>query len=754
MNKYNANGNIDKIVKTAKDHARHLNHEYITIEHLLLSMLNEKNFYKVFEESGIQTDLLITELEEYVQNNNLTAKSDQEFPKKTHSLERVFNRAFTQVLFSGRSNIQIIDLYLSILSEAHSHGAFFLKKYKAERELIVTNYTKTRTRKTENQAEKIVEEFCTNLNVLALENKIDPVIGREKELEDIAQILARKTKSNVLLIGDAGVGKTAIAEGIAEKIITGEVPKFLEGWTVYSLSVGQLLAGTKYRGELEERLKELIAAFMEMQKVILFIDEAHQIKGAGGGNNSSVDLANMLKPALARGDLKVIASTTWEEYTQHFEKDKALMRRFNKITVGEPSVVVCKQILSGLKEIYATYHNVTITAEAIDAAVELSYRYQSDKKLPDKAIDLIDSACALRVSKDSEDRIITVDSIKLELSRITGIPVEQFGREEQTNLSQVEEDVKLKVFGQDHAVDQVLDRVWVSYAGLKGDTKPIGSFLFLGPTGTGKTELAKQLSTMLSMKLLRFDMSEYQEKHAISKLIGAPPGYVGYEDANLAGGLLISEIAKNPHSIILMDEIEKAHPDISQILLQLMDEGFVTGSNGKRADCRNCILILTSNLGSSDNERNAIGFATLERSGEDDKAVKEYFRPEFRNRLDAVVKFNKLNKVSIRKIAAKFIADINVQLMDRNVCVALDDTAWDFLIENGYDAAMGARPMYRLIQDQIKIPLAKKILFDKIENNVTVNVRALDKKLELIVERQAVLHRSISEYAESEMLPG
>jgi ATP-dependent Clp protease ATP-binding subunit ClpA len=590
--------------------------------------------------------------------------------------------------------------------------------------------------------------------VLALENKIDPVIGREKELEDIAQILARKTKSNVLLIGDAGVGKTAIAEGIAEKIITGEVPKFLEGWTVYSLSVGQLLAGTKYRGELEERLKELIAAFMEMQKVILFIDEAHQIKGAGGGNNSSVDLANMLKPALARGDLKVIASTTWEEYTQHFEKDKALMRRFNKITVGEPSVVVCKQILSGLKEIYATYHNVTITTEAIDAAVELSYRYQSDKKLPDKAIDLIDSACALRVSRDSEDRIITVDSIKLELSRITGIPVEQFGREEQTNLSQVEEDVKLKVFGQDHAVDQVLDRVWVSYAGLKGDTKPIGSFLFLGPTGTGKTELAKQLSTMLSMKLLRFDMSEYQEKHAISKLIGAPPGYVGYEDANLAGGLLISEIAKNPHSIILMDEIEKAHPDISQILLQLMDEGFVTGSNGKRADCRNCILILTSNLGSSDNERNAIGFATLERSGEDDKAVREYFRPEFRNRLDAVVKFNKLNKISIRKIAAKFIADINVQLMDRNVCVALDDSAWEFLIENGYDAAMGARPMYRLIQDQIKIPLAKKILFDKIENNVTVNVRALDKKLELVVERQAVLHRSISEYAESEMLPG
>ena len=751
MNKYNSNGNIDKIVKYAKEHAKSSNHEYITVEHLLYSMLNEKNFYKIFDESGIEVDALINELEDYIKKNNLTAKSDQEYPKKTHSLERVFNRAFTQVLFSGRSNIQLIDLYLSILSESHSHAAYYLRKYGAERELIVGNYTKARNKKNDNMAERIVEEFCTNLNVLAAEHKIDPVIGREKELDDIAQILARKTKSNVLLIGDAGVGKTAIAEGIAEKIVAGTVPKFLEGWTVYSLSVGQLLAGTKYRGELEERLKELVSALMELQKVILFIDEAHQIKGAGGGNNSSVDLANMLKPALARGDLKVIASTTWEEYTQNFEKDRALMRRFNKITVGEPSLPVCKQILMGLKPIYETYHNVTIDQEAIIASVDLSHRYQSDKKLPDKAIDLIDSACALRVSQDSKDRNITVDSIKLELSRITGIPVEQFGREEQTNLSQVEEDIKLKVFGQDQAVDQVLDRVWVSYAGLKGDQKPIGSFLFLGPTGTGKTELAKQLSSMLSMKLLRFDMSEYQEKHAVSKLIGAPPGYVGYEDANLAGGLLISEIAKNPHAIILMDEIEKAHPDVSQILLQLMDGGFVTGSNGKRADCRNCILILTSNLGASDNERNAIGFATLDRSGEDDKAVKEYFRPEFRNRLDAVIKFNKLNKDSIRKVAAKFIAEINVQLLDRNVTLALDDSAWDYLVEHGYDSAMGARPMYRLIQEEIKIPLSKKILFDKIQNNVTVNVRAIGKKLELTIEGQTILQESISRDTEQAM---
>ena len=752
MNKYNSNGNIDKVVKVAKEFARQENHEYITIEHLLLSMLSEKNLYKTFEDAGVQTDNLIAELEQYINSTNLRAKNNQEFPKKTHSLERVFNRAFTQVLFSGRSNIQLIDLYLSILSEAHSHGAYFLKKYGAERELIVEHYTKARNRKNESMAERIVEEFCTNLNTLAGENKIDPVIGREKELEDIAQILARKTKSNVLLIGDAGVGKTAIAEGIAEKIVKGQVPKFLEGWTVYSLSVGQLLAGTKYRGELEERLKELVSALMEMQKVILFIDEAHQIKGAGSGNNSSVDLANMLKPALARGDLKVIASTTWEEYTQNFEKDRALMRRFNKISVGEPSIVVCKQILMGLKPIYEKYHHVSISEEAINGAVDLSHRYQSDKKLPDKAIDLIDSACALRVSQDSSDRNITLDSIKVELSRITGIPVEQFGREQQTNLDQVEEDIKLKVFGQDDAIDKVLDRVWVSFAGLKSDSKPVGSFLFLGPTGTGKTELAKQLSNMLSMKLIRFDMSEYQEKHTVSKLIGAPPGYVGYEDANLSGGLLISEIAKNPHSIILMDEIEKAHPDVSQILLQLMDEGFVTGSNGKRADCRNCILILTSNLGAADNERNTIGFASLIRTGEDDKAVKDYFRPEFRNRLDAVVKFNKLDSTNIRKIAAKFIAEINVQMLDRGITIALDDSAWDYLVEHGYEPAMGARPMYRLIQEQIKIPLAKKILFDKLHSNVIVNVKAIDKKLELSVGEQTILYRSIQESDGQEML--
>ena len=750
MKQYSSNGNIDRVVKTAKEYARQNGYEYITVEHLLLSLLHEKNFYKTFNDAGVQTDLLIEELENWIKETSVSSVLKED-PKKTHSLERVFNRAFTQVLFSGRQNLTILDLYLSILAEQQSHASYFLRRFGANKEIIVEKYNKARSeRKQEPQSSSIVDELCTNLNALAEEGKIDPVIGRAQEIDDIAQVLARKTKSNVLLVGDAGVGKTAIAEGIAEKIVRKDVPKFLEGWTIYSLSVGQLLAGTKYRGEFEERMQELLAAFMEMNKIILFIDEAHQIKGAGAGSSSSVDLANMLKPALARGDLKVIASTTWEEYTQHFEKDRALMRRFNRISVDEPSVPIAKQILHGLKKIYEKYHNVTIAEDAIDAAVDLSHRYQSDKKLPDKAIDLMDSACALKNSTDSAQRDVTVDNIKQELSRITGIPTSQFGQEEKaTDLPQIAEDVKMHVFGQDEAVDKVLDRVWVSYAGLKAVNRPIGSFLFLGPTGTGKTELAKQLSHQLSMKLIRFDMSEYQEKHAISKLIGSPPGYVGYDDANLAGGLLISEVAKNPHCIILFDEIEKAHPEVVQILLQMMDEGFVTGSNGKRADCRNAIVLLTSNLGAADNERNSIGFGDLQRTGEDDKAVKDFFKPEFRNRLDAIVKFTKLDKATIKKIAAKFIAEVNTQLVDRGITIALTDSAWDYLVEKGYDSKMGARPMSRLIHEEIKVPLSKKILFDKLQSGVTIVIQALDGKLEMTVETIAATGTGHNETAQS-----
>lgn len=446
----------------------------------------------------------------------------------------------------------------------------------------------------------------------------------------------------------------------------------------------------------------------------------------------------MIKPALARGDIKVIAATTWEEYTQHFEKDRALMRRFNRLTVDEPTPAVAKQILEGIRDAYESFHNVEITDEAINAAVDLSVRFQNDKKLPDKAIDLIDSACALKRSTDAEDRTINELNIQREISRITGVPIAAMQEQENSfDITTVESDIKTRVYGQDSAVEQILDRVWVNRAGLKSSNRPVGSFLLLGPTGTGKTELAKSLAERLSMKFLRFDMSEYGERHSVSRLIGAPPGYVGYEDANLAGGMLISEVAKNPHSIILFDEVEKAHPEVTQILLQIMDDGFVTGSNSKRADCRQAIILLTSNLGAADSERNNIGFGNLTRTGEDDKAVKEFFRPEFRNRLDAVIKFNKLNKETIRKVAEKFIDEMHSQLEAKSLELELDDTAWDYLVTNGYDSTMGARPMSRLIHEKIKVPLARKILFDKIAGHAKIKVSAVGEELELVVDKSA-----------------
>jgi ATP-dependent Clp protease ATP-binding subunit ClpA len=731
---FNSNGDLEKIVKFARQWATENNHQYFTVEHLLVSMLHEKGFLSVLQNIGVDTDALIEELEQYITDNVPLSKTDSPEPKKTQSLERVFNRAFTQVILLGRNTIQVSDLYLSISKEQQSHAAYYLKKYGVEPEKVVEVYNKSNVKKSGGYSANVLEEYCTNLNTEAEDGKIDPVIGRDAEIAEMTQILARKNKCNVLLVGDAGVGKTAIAEGLALNIINGDVPKFLKDHEVYSLNIGSLLAGTKYRGDFEERLQEIMAAAKKLGNVILFIDEAHQMRGAGSGSNSAVDLSNMLKPALARGDFKVIASTTWEEYTQHFEKDRAMMRRFNRVTVDEPSIETAKTIMLGLKSIYETFHNVKITDRAIIEAVELSHRYQADKRLPDKAIDLIDSAAALRRTQTRGSRTIDVNQIRRELSRITGIPEAQMGAENtQKIMPNIGSDIKAKVYNQDAAVDTVLDRVWVSQAGLKSDNKPVGSFLFLGPTGTGKTELAKQLAEKLGMKLLRFDMSEYQEKHTISRLIGAPPGYVGYEDANLAGGLLISEIAKNPHCIILFDEIEKAHPDVAQVLLQVMDEGFITGSNGKRADCRQAILIMTSNLGAADSEKNTIGFAGGTNKDAVDNAMKEFFRPEFRNRVDAIVTFNKLDIKVIRKIAEKFIGDLNAQLGNKDVTVNLTDAAWDWLCKRGYNPTLGARPMSRTIHEFIKVPLAKKILFDKTKKDGIITVDVVDDKIELQV---------------------
>jgi ATP-dependent Clp protease ATP-binding subunit ClpA len=731
------NPEIEVVIANATDLAKKYNHEYVTLEHLTHGLLSYKPFNDLIFAFGADTDAILNDLEEYLAKQTyMVSDEEHHIPKKTHSLERIFNRAFTQVLFSGRTHVQIIDIFLSIASETTSHASYFFIKYGLERSQVVdfynNNYVESKPKRVpaNARADDILREYCENLNVAAKDGKIDPVVGREFELDEIAQVLAKRNKSNVLMVGDAGVGKTAIAEGLARNIINGNVPEYLLDYTVYNLDIGSLLAGSKYRGEFEEKFKDVIGALASKGKCVLFIDEAHQMRGAGAGSGSSVDFANMIKPALTKGNIKVLASTTWEEYTQSFEKDRALMRRFCRMTIEEPTPSVAKDILRGLREYFETFHGGDISDEALDAAVDLSVRYQPDKKLPDKAIDLIDTACA-KLKINAIDWTCRKSHIVDIISKFTKIPVEQIGNESTKSLVGLEETVKTKLFGQDSVVDTVLEKIYVARAGLKSLNKPIGNFLFLGPTGTGKTELAKLLAEGMGMKMLRYDMSEFQEKHSAAKLIGAPPGYVGYDDSNLGGGLLISDIEKNPNCIILFDEVEKAHPDVTNILLQLMDEGTITSSNGKKADARNAIIILTSNLGAAANEKNNIGFGrSLQKTDEDDKAVKDFFKPEFRNRLDGICKFNKLDSISIKKIVAKFINEMNDLLSEKSLKIRLTETAVDHLAEVGYDPKLGARPLARKISDLIKVPLSKKILFENIPANTVIEVDWVEDKFE------------------------
>ena len=747
-----SNPEIEQIINHACAIAKDYKHEYVTLEHLLIGLIEFDPFHKLLLDYGVEVEELLRDLYDYIgkQDHLVNITKEDLAPQRTHSLERVFNRAFTQVLFGAREEMLPIDLFLSISQEPNSHAAYFLLKWGINRKQLVDFFThenadqlgRTPTKKDttkKDYADRILGEYCTNLNQQVLDGKIDPVIGRAVELEEIAQVLARRSKSNVLMIGDPGVGKTAIAEGLAHKIIHGEVPEYLKPYTVYNLEIGSLLAGSKYRGEFEEKLKDVLNALGQKGKTILFIDEAHQMQGAGAGGSSSVDFANMLKPALAKGSIKVIASTTFEEYTQSFEKDRALMRRFYKLNIDEPTPTVAKDILYGLRTHFEKFHLGIIEDDAIEAAVDLSVRYQTDKRLPDKAIDLIDMSCA-RLKIKNADFVVTKNDIVDTISKATKIPRENLLSEKATdNLINLESTIKEKLYGQDSAVDQVLEKIYVAKAGMKSHNKPVGNFLFLGPTGTGKTELCKLLSEQLGMKLLRFDMSEYQEKHSMAKLIGAPPGYVGYEDGNLGGGLLISEVERNPHSIILLDEIEKAHPDISNLLLQIMDEGFITGSNGKKADCRNSILILTSNLGAADGESNAIGFGrSLTKEGTDDEAAKKFFKPEFRNRLDAVVKFAKLDKISMKKIVVKFLNELNDLLVEKNIIVRSSEPLIDHLTEVGFDPAMGARPLARKINELIKVPLSKKILFDHVETGSVITVDHVNDEIKFIIVAPSV----------------
>jgi ATP-dependent Clp protease ATP-binding subunit ClpA len=572
--------------------------------------------------------------------------------------------------------------------------------------------------------------YTTNLNAEAKKDKIDPVIGRHAELDQIALALGRRMKNNVILVGDPGVGKTAIAEGLALNIVTNKVPEFLKEYQVYNLDIGAMLAGSKYRGDFEERFKMVLQALKKKGKTIVFIDEAHNISGAGagGGDKGSNDLANLLKPVLTKGTLKVVASTTWEEYRKYFEKDRALMRRFQRITVDEPTQAVTIDILKGLKKYYENYHRAQITDAAIETAVKLSCKYQTDKKLPDKAIDLIDLAGSRFNIAPKDTRIIDSAEIEFELSKIITIPVETIQQRESSNLVSLEKNMKAEVYDQDEAITNIVDKVLIAQAGLKRENKPIGSFIFMGPTGCGKTETAKQLSKHLGVKMVRFDMSEYQEKHSISKLIGSPPGYVGYEEN---AGLLITKIQESPNCVLLLDEIEKAHPDVSQILLQIMDEGTVSGSNGKVADCKNLTLILTTNLGAEQSEKGSIGFGDPMDEGYSDTAFRKFFTPEFRNRLDGVITFKKLSKPTMIKIVGKFLTDLKTYLVEKKIQVTVTDEAIDYLVEKGFDPKMGARPMQRLIDQEIKTPMAKELLFGKLKNGGKVTINAVDNKIVL-----------------------
>ena len=729
--------------KSIKD-ARKLQHEYVTVEHLLFAMMCSDSFFKLMSGYGADVDYLKSNLEHYLKNNLDEIKTEETKykPKKTQSVERVLNRAFTQVLFAGRAEIELNDVLLSMMSEKKSHAAYFIEKAGVDKDTFADYISSEHEEAVADEeisgaAQKALKAFTTNLNGQAKLGKIDPIIGRSEELESLALALGRRNKNNVLLVGDPGVGKTAIAEGMAYNIVNDNVPNFLKEYEVYMLDIGSMLAGSKYRGDFEERFKLVLAGLKGKGKTIMFIDEAHMMNGAGaGGGGGANDLANMLKPALTKGNLKVVASTTWEEYRKYFEKDRALMRRFQRVTVDEPTASVTKDILQGIKKYYEDYHKTTITDEAIESAVKLSIKYQSDKKLPDKAIDLIDLACSRFNLNNVEEKIVTAKGIEFELAKVVKLPAETVSQTETDNLANLEHNLKKVVYGQDTAIEDIVDKILVAQAGLKPDDKPIGAFVFMGPTGTGKTETAKQLSNQLGVELVRFDMSEYQEKHSVSKLLGSPPGYVGHEENS---GLLITKLQENPNCVLLLDEIEKAHPDVSQILLQVMDNGKVTGSNGKEADARNCILILTTNLGAKDAEKNTIGFGDSMENNYEDTALKKFFAPEFRNRLDGVITFAKLGKEVMLKIVGKFLLELKVMVADKNVTITVTDEALDALVDQGFDPKMGARPLQRVIDKEIKRPLSRQLLFGNLKNggHVTIDYKekfVLESASEEVVE--------------------
>ncbi|OSQ37173.1 ATP-dependent Clp protease ATP-binding subunit ClpA [Thalassospira mesophila] len=738
--------NLEESLHRALAYASERRHEYATLEHLLLSLTEDQDAVAVFKACRVDVDRLRNELRDFA-DSELSGLISARLvdPKPTAGFQRVIQRAAIHVQSSGREEVTGANVLVALFSERESHAVYYLQLQDMTR-LDAVNYISHGIAKTPELNERRVprgaeedpiapgpadaeeagaakegealKAYCVNLNAKAQKGKIDPLIGRQSEIDRTIQVLCRRTKNNPLYVGDPGVGKTAIAEGLAKRIVDGDVPEVLIGATIFALDMGSLLAGTRYRGDFEERLKAVVKELEEHDNAVLFIDEIHTVIGAGATSGGAMDASNLLKPALASGSLRCIGSTTYKEFRGHFEKDRALVRRFQKIDVDEPSLEDTIKILKGLKPYYEEHHHVRYTNEAIRSAVELASRYINDRKRPDSAIDVIDEVGASRmlVAPSKRKRTISKRDVEEIVAKIARIPAKSISSDDRKALQNIERDLKTVVFGQDKAIEALSSAIKLARAGLREPEKPIGSYLFSGPTGVGKTEVTKQLATVMGIEFVRFDMSEYMERHSVSRLIGAPPGYVGFDQ----GGLLTDAVDQHPHAVVLLDEIEKAHPDLFNILLQVMDHGKLTDNNGKTVDFRNIVLVMTTNAGASDMAKPAIGFMREQRIGEDEEAIKRTFSPEFRNRLDAVIPFTHLQPDVVKMVVDKFILQLEAQLADRNVSIELTEAARAWLAERGYDPAFGARPLGRVIQEHVKKPLAEELLFGKLEKGGAV----------------------------------
>ena len=716
---------IDSIIQNAVQFAKDKGHEYVTLEHIMFCLLEHEDISGLIKELKVDLNNIVEDLNQYLDDPDLNGLENEHGvkgdPKKTVSTERIIQRALAQVIFSGREEVKPLDMFLSILSEPNSHAAYFCQLNGLDKNIIVEFLEH---KYTSDQSKELVKEYTTNLNEEAQKGRIDNLIGRHEEVDELVHILARRKKNNVVLVGEPGTGKTAVAEGLAKRVVDGDVPDVIKNKVIYSLAVGDLLAGTRYRGDFEERFKSVLETLEASPHAVLFIDEIHMIMGAGSAGSSSVDIANMIKPVLGKGRLLTIGATTPDEFADSFEKDRALMRRFAKLDILETSVEDTKEIIIGLNNYYEDFHKVKYDEDLLNKSVDLCHRYIKNKCFPDKALDVVDAAGA-RVKLRGEENVTLKDVIHV-ISKISNVGTDVIDIESVDTYKNLDTRIKTTVFGQDEAVDKIVENIVVSKSGLREKNKPIGSFLLVGPTGTGKTETAKTLAKELECKLVKFDMSEYMEKHSVSKLIGAPPGYVGHAEGKLGQGLMLAEVEENPNCVLLLDEVEKAAPEVLQVLLQVMDDGRLTGSTGKEVDFSNVILLMTSNLGATDAEGLKIGFGDQTKLKAVDKAVEKFFSPEFRNRLDSTITFNKLAIELMHKIVDRLVKETNELLVENEstVTISITDACRVKLAEDGYEPSMGARPLKRVFEDNVKKPLSKKILFEDLSNiNISVDVQ-------------------------------